>query len=191
MSNYGEPDWASPGASSSGVPATETSTGTVNVAYGGRNQSGGGQSSCVQRLLSILNLVLCAGMMALGVLGLLGFRSGTDLSEAFVAVYMLLFATLLALYEIMWWSTIDVINKNLRKNFGFLYGVKGKAFYLIFVAFLVIGLKNKVIKWLQWAVGISYLVSGVLHLFLWFTKPELVSSYKAPSGGLASNENAV
>ena len=130
-------------------------------------------------------------MMALGVLGLLGFRSGTDLSEAFVAVYMLLFATLLALYEIMWWSTIDVINKNLRKNFGFLYGVKGKAFYLIFVAFLVIGLKNKVIKWLQWAVGISYLVSGVLHLFLWFTKPELVSSYKAPSGGLASNENAV
>jgi len=183
----GDPDWATPGASSAGVPVMDTASGSSNARANAPYQSGG-SGKCVQRFLSILNLVLSAGMMALGVLGLMGFQNGTDLSEAFVAVYMILFACLLALYELMWWMTIDVVNKSLRKNFGFLYGVKGKALYLIFVAFLVIGLEHKVIKWLQWTVGIAFLVIGVLHMFVALARPQWVSSYRAPTGGLSQSD---
>ena len=128
-------------------------------------------------------------MMALGILTLIEFKKGMDISEAFVATYMILFAALLALYEFMWWSTIDSINKSMRKNFGFLYGIKGKAAYMIFIAFLTIGLESS-IKWLRYAVGISFLVDGAFHLFLLCSKPDLVSSYKAPTGGL-SNDHVV
>ena len=65
-------------------------------------------------------------MIALSVLTLIQFR-GMDLAEACLATYMIIFAALLALYELMWWFTIDVVNKSMRKNFGFLYGIKGKA----------------------------------------------------------------
>lgn len=155
------------------------------------NRSAGkGKGSCIQRLLSILNLLLCAGMMTLGILTLIEFQKGMDISEAFVAAYMILFAALLALYEFMWWSTIDAINKSMRKNFGFLYGIKGKALYLIFVAFLTIGLESS-IRWLRYTVGIAFLADGALHLFLLCSKPDLVSSYKAPSGGLSESGDAV
>mmetsp|Transcript_63336 Transcript_63336/g.187181 ORF Transcript_63336/g.187181 Transcript_63336/m.187181 type:complete len:132 (-) Transcript_63336:84-479(-) len=126
-------------------------------------------------------------MMALGVLGLMNFSQGSDLSEAFVALYMILFSSLLAIYEFMWWSTIDSLNKSMRKNFGFLYGIRGKALYMIFVAFLAIGLEHKVIKWLQWTVGIAFLAVGVLQMFISFARPQWVSSYKSPTGGLSDN----
>ena len=152
--------------------------------------AGKGKGSCIQRLLSILNLLLCAGMITLGILTLIGFNKTMDISEAFVAAYMILFAALLALYEFMWWSTIDSINKSMRKNFGFLYGIKGKAFYLIFIAFLTIGLEVS-IRWLRYTVGIAFLADGALHLFLLCSKPDLVSSYSAPSGGLSESGDAV
>lgn len=84
----------------------------------------------------------------------------------------------------MWWKSIDSVNKNLRMNFGFLYGIKGKAAYLIFVAFLAIGLRDDVsVKFLRWMTGGCFLGTGILLLFLHFTKPELLSSYKAPTAG--------
>ena len=138
----------------------------------------------------MLNLLLCAGMMTLGIITLIGFNKTMDISEAFVAAYMILFAALLALYEFMWWSTIDSINKSMRRNFGFLYGIKGKAFYLIFIAFLTIGLEVS-IRWLRYTVGIAFLADGALHLFLLCSKPDLVSSYNAPSGGLSESSDAV
>uniref|UniRef100_A0A7S0FT56 Uncharacterized protein n=1 Tax=Minutocellus polymorphus TaxID=265543 RepID=A0A7S0FT56_9STRA len=141
-------------------------------------------------MLSILNLLLCAGMMTLGILTLIEFQKGMDISEAFVAAYMILFAALLALYEFMWWSTIDAINKSMRKNFGFLYGIKGKAAYLIFVAFLTIGLESS-IKWLRYTVGIAFLADGALHFFLLCSKPDLVSNYKSPTGGLTEGGDEV
>jgi hypothetical protein len=129
-------------------------------------------------------------MMTLGILTLIEFQKGMDISAAFVAAYMILFASLLALYEFMWWSTIDAINKSMRKNFGFLYGIKGKAAYLIFVAFLTIGLEGS-IKWLRYTVGIAFLADGALHFFLLCSKPDLVSTYKSPTGGLTESGDEV
>mmetsp|Transcript_12439 Transcript_12439/g.17367 ORF Transcript_12439/g.17367 Transcript_12439/m.17367 type:complete len:143 (-) Transcript_12439:115-543(-) len=132
-------------------------------------------------------------MAALGVLALLEFNgvSADDYSEAFLSVYMIVFAFLLFLYELMWWQGIPFINKGLRKNFGFMYGLKGKGFYMIFIAFLTIGLENEsALKGLRWATGIALLGIGVLHLFLVMFNPELVEIYKPPTSGLSASAGA-
>ena len=140
--------------------------------------------------LNILDLGLAVMMAALGVLTLLEFNSITDTAAAFLAAYMIVFAILLFTYEVMWWAAIPWLNKMLRKNFGFLYGLKGKGMYLIFVAFLTLGLKNddfgQLIKILTLATGISYLAVGVLHLFLVCVHPTITETYRAPTAGLTS-----
>lgn len=126
-------------------------------------------------------------MCALGVLTLINFvtPASNDISEVFLAVYMVLFAVLLFSYELMWWMTVPWINKLLRKNFGFLYGLQGKGFYLIFVAFLCLGLGNdNSVRELTWATGISYLVFGSLHIFIVCLRPEISMKYQAPTAGL-------
>lgn len=133
-------------------------------------------------------------MTALGVLTLIEFSGVSDTSAAFLAAYMIVFATLLGAYEVMWWIGIPWINKMLRKNFGFLYGLKGKGLYLIFVAFLCLGLKNdsfsKQVKILTWATGISFLAIGVLHLFIVCVHPTISEKYRAPTAGLSSTNNS-
>lgn len=124
---------------------------------------------------------LAAMMCCLGVYGLI---QNSGISEIFVSIYMILFSVLLFCYELMWWMSVDAINKNLRMNFGFMYGIKGKALYLIFIAFLSGGLKEEVsFVWLPWLTFGGFLGTGVLLLFLHFARPQLLESYKAPTAG--------
>merc|ERR1711915_919358 len=108
---------------------------------------------------------------------------------------MILFSVLLCSYECMWWMSIPSVNKVLRKNFGFMYGLRGKGLYLIFVAFLCIGLGgDNSVKSLTWATGISFLVVGVLHMFIVCMRPDISAQYQAPTAGLDSttgNKNDV
>merc|ERR1712232_1030870 len=121
------------------------------------------------------------GMSWLGVVAILNYfgnggKNIRDYPEIFIALYMLVFSILLFTYELMWWANIDYLNKVLRKNFGFLYSITGKAMYLIFVAFLCIGLDEKLTgnqKWLKWTTGISWLVTGLFFLVLRYFQPHL------------------
>jgi COPI associated protein len=133
----------------------------------------------------------CAGLMAaLGVLTLLetNVESIEEIAATpFLATYMILFALLLFFYELMWWMPVPAINRTLRKNFGFMYGLKGKGFYMIFVAFLCLGLMNegsKMVEILGWATGISFLSVGVLHIFLIISNPDFMDAYRPPTAGL-------
>ena len=154
--------------------------------------SGGGQARLILVGLSFLDIGLAAMMTALGVLTLIQFSGVADTSAAFLAVYMIIFAALLGTYEVMYWVGIPWINKILRKNFGFLYGLKGKGLYLIFVAFLCLGLKNdsfsQLVKSLTWVTGISYLAVGVLHLFIVCIHPTISEKYRAPTAGLSATD---
>mmetsp|Transcript_36787 Transcript_36787/g.77636 ORF Transcript_36787/g.77636 Transcript_36787/m.77636 type:complete len:207 (-) Transcript_36787:167-787(-) len=199
---YGEPDWAS--ATNTTTPVTDT--GVSNDASSGWASSGenfgaaatnanapgmmnvsSGKVNWFQRFLSIFSIGLAAMMCCLGVFGIL---EHSEIAEIFVSLYMILFSVLLFSYELMWWKSIDSVNKNLRMNFGFMYGVKGKALYLIFVAFLVIGLKNDVsVTFLRYMTGGCYLGTGVLMLFVHFAKPDLLSGYEAPTAGFGGNIN--
>lgn len=136
---------------------------------------------------------LAAMMASLGVLALLEFngKSADDYSEAFLSAYMIVFAFLLFLYELMWWKGIPFINKTLRKNFGFMYGIKGKGLYLIFIAFLTLGLENENnLKSLRMATGIAFLAIGVLHIFIVTLRPEIVEVYQPPTSGFTSSAAA-
>jgi len=103
--------------------------------------------------------------------------------DFFVAVYMMLFGALLFSYEVMTLKAVDFIIGPLRKNFGFLFGIKGKSIFIIFVAFLNFGLNSAAepAKSLGLATGISFLVSGVLHFGIMLKYPEYLTS-AVPAG---------
>ncbi len=118
-----------------------------------------------------------------------------DLSEPFLAFYMILFAVLLFVYELMWWTPLTALNDNMRKNFGFMYGLQGKGLYLIFVAFLCFGLgKDARVLILNYFTGISFLVVGCLHIFIVCSKPEIAQEYQPPgrkSDAVSAADNGV
>mmetsp|Transcript_21618 Transcript_21618/g.32847 ORF Transcript_21618/g.32847 Transcript_21618/m.32847 type:complete len:201 (-) Transcript_21618:212-814(-) len=194
---YGEPDWANASSTpvtvadtgASTAPATASgaagwATATTNANAAGMSNDSGSKTNWFQRLLSLFSIGLAAMMCCLGVFGIM---EQTELAEIFVSIYMILFSVLLFLYELMWWYSIDSVNVNLRKNFGFMYGVRGKALYLIFVAFLVIGLKNDVsVKFLRYMTGGCFLGTGVLMLVLHYGKRDLLSNYEAPTAGFGN-----
>lgn len=129
-------------------------------------------------------------MGTLGILSLIAYKSNSFvLTDAFLSCYMVIFATLLFLYEFIWWQPIASLNVVFRKNFGFLYGLRGKGFYLIFIAFLTIGLigdNQTQIKGLDWITGIGWLTSGLLHLFVACYIPGSNDLYKPPTVGLST-----
>lgn len=82
---------------------------------------------------------------------------------------MIIFAAILFLYELCWWQPFPAINRTFRKNFGFMYGLRSKGFYLVFIAFLTIGLyddEKLSIKGLDWAAGIGWLATGFFLIFV-------------------------
>jgi hypothetical protein len=147
-------------------------------------------SRCILATLSVFNIGLSVMISALGVLTMMTLTFPVfDLSLVFLSVYMILFALLLFSYELMWWIPIPWLNKMLRKNFGFMYGLGGKGVYLIFVAFLCLGLANdqRVIL-LTWGTGLSFLVFGTLHILIPLLNPTLALKYQAPTAGLLAKE---
>jgi hypothetical protein len=64
--------------------------------------------------MSILNIGLAFMMATLGVLTIIEINKAgnlADLSEPFLASYMVMFALLLGIYEIMWWIPMPGLNK--------------------------------------------------------------------------------
>jgi uncharacterized protein YbbC (DUF1343 family) len=88
-----------------------------------------------------------------------------------------------------------VLNKTFRKNFGFLYGLTGKALYLIFTALLTIGFirddkgVTSVVPALDWITGIAWLAAGILHLFVACQMPDVAAAYVPPTTGFESIDN--
>lgn len=145
--------------------------------------------------LSFVNVGLSALMAALGVLSLIHFAPGNvNLTAAFLSVYMVIFGVLLFLYELIYWQPFKGLNKTFRKNFGFMYGLKGKGFYLIFMAFLCFGLKDdnySGVRGLDWATFISWLAVGIVHIFISMTWPEANEAYRPPTGFSSSDPDSV
>ena len=144
-------------------------------------------------MLSLFNCGLAALMATLGILSLIHFKPNgiSELSQGFLAAYMVIFAVLLFLYETIWWHQLGNLNKSFRRNFGFMYGLKGKGFFIIFVSFLCLGMKdaNKSgIRGLDWITFIAWLAAGVFHVFISCTWPEANQSYRPPTVGLSAED---
>lgn len=133
-------------------------------------------------------------MGGLGVVSLIEyeFNGVGDLTYAFLCAYMILFATLLFLYEFIWWQPVASLNVMFRKNFGFLYGLHGKGLYLIVIAFLTLGLLDddvdSAVAGLDYITGLSWLAAGLLHSFVACTMPHVNAIYKPPTAGLVNSQ---
>jgi hypothetical protein len=147
-------------------------------------------------MLSLLNCGLATMMAAVGVLSLIHFKpSGIgQYSQAFLSAYMIIFAVLLFVYETIWWHQLGNLNKSFRRNFGFMYGLKGKGLFLIFVSFLCLGLKNSRsssgVKGLTWVTFLAWLAAGCFSVFISCTWPEANQSYRPPTAGLSADDSA-
>mmetsp|Transcript_27722 Transcript_27722/g.77671 ORF Transcript_27722/g.77671 Transcript_27722/m.77671 type:complete len:197 (+) Transcript_27722:85-675(+) len=191
MAGYGEPGWLNP-QTDPHAATQEAETGGTIKAPPPTNNDEGGKGSWTLVALSFADFGLAVMMGGLGVLTLIEVhnrKSTKDISEPFLAAYMIMFATLLFSYEFMWWMPAPGINKSLRRNFGFMYGLRGKGLYLIFVAFLCLGLgKDASVRELNWATGIAYLIVGCLHILVVCSYPEVAIQYVAPSAGLTADD---
>jgi hypothetical protein len=144
-------------------------------------------------VLSIIDFGLAGMMAALGVTSLLemDFKNLEEISEAFLAVYMVIFAVLLFIYELVWWQPIASLNKTFRRNFGFMYGLKGKGFYLIFIAFLCLGMWQDdatAVNGLDWATGLAWLAVGSGHVAMSCCWPDANDLCKPATAGLTDSQ---
>jgi len=199
------PAWAQPDTSTPAAAGNNFDTSvSSSIPSGAAAATGGGETviapsskaNLVQRIFSVVTLGLCGAMAATAVYVLLnvGFTDGKEMSEAFVGCYMIIFSMLLAGYEIMWWMPVPWVNKSLRKNFGFLYGLKGKAGFIIYVAILNFGLigsndaevgdSGYTVEEFNIGVGICMLFNGLCHFFIYCRHHEHFETYEAPSAGL-------
>ena len=96
----------------------------------------------VKAIFLIINLGLMVMMSATGVLGIKNSSSISDTSVVIVGLYMILFAAVLAIYEIIQIYPCSLIDLVYKKNFGFLYGLMGKSGFTIFMAVLSFGITN-------------------------------------------------
>ena len=200
------PSWAQPTAGTTGPaappPAAYVSTPPTPPAPQPNSttslEPSAKKANLVQRLLSIVNLGLCASMVAAALYTLFeveDFSNTDELSEIFVSLYMIMFSALLSAYEFMWWFPIPVVNKSIRKNFGFLYGIKGKAAFIIFVAILNFGMDPEglnadmgdtgfSVEDFMEVLGFCMLGVGIVHLLVWFKYHKQFENYQAPTAGL-------
>jgi len=80
-------------------------------------------------LVMNLGLGLCVafnGVMAIG-----HKSNSNDVGVLFVAVYMIIFSSILIFYEMIQICPFQLIDAPFKRNFGFLYGVFGKCCYLV------------------------------------------------------------
>lgn len=117
-----------------------------------------------------VTILLCILMAITAVLGI-EYINTVDTGKVFVGSYMLFFSFLLFVFEVNEIKKVEWIEHFYRRNFGFIYGVLGKAFFIIFIAFLSFGLGDP--KTLTMCTGMSLALFGGLKVGLYLKYPEL------------------
>ncbi|CAM9435926.1 unnamed protein product [Heterosigma akashiwo] len=173
MAGHGHtPAWLTETPASTGGDPAPAQPGSSSYNYNQRETYEGQGRPIVVNTFRFINIGLSVFMAFAGVYGIFAI---TDfrLQEFFVSLYVMLFAALLFLHEVL---TIPACscwgrgNELLRRYFGFLYGTIGKALFLIFIAFLNLGLESH--EQLGMAVAASLFGDGCAHLILYFKSPE-------------------
>lgn len=70
-------------------------------------------------------------MAATGALGVKNSSSVNDTGVVFVGIYMIVFAGILFAFEMVQIYPTETFDLPMKKNFGFLYGMFGKGFYML------------------------------------------------------------
>lgn len=124
----------------------------------------------VRSTFRFINMGAAVMMAATGAIGLASVKDIEHAGDIFVGLYMVLFAAILFLFETIQIRPCDLPQRVYKRNFGFLYGVKGKAIFMIFIAFLNFGLSKP--KDLALATGIVLIVFGAVQILIHLKWPE-------------------
>ena len=103
-------------------------------------------------------------MAATGVLGIWQADSTSDTGVVFMGLYMLIFALILAIFEISQLRPTMGIDNLWKRNFGFLYGPIGRGIYMIFIAILCFGIEKPYD--LALASGVVIIFFGCIQIFM-------------------------
>jgi hypothetical protein len=113
---------------------------------------------------------LCIMEAACGALGIANTTSVKDTALVFVGLYMILFAAIIFLYELIQIRPCGYIDEVWKKNFGFLYGQGGKSLFIIFMAILAFGISEP--KAMAISTGVLVLFAGVMQGVIYWKWPE-------------------
>ena len=122
-------------------------------------------------LLKVLTLALSLLMVLTALIGLTEVGGIEESGRIFVAVYMIFFSVLLMMFEISQIRPCENVDFMFKRNFGFLYGTKGKALFIIFVAFLSFGLTEPAT--LCFATGSLFALLGAFQIAMYLKFPDL------------------
>lgn len=124
--------------------------------------------------LGIIAMMVMTALFGFGNIGKV--KPGSVLSELFVCFYLMIFAMLFLMNEIsVMFPTCHSLDRVLRRNVGFFYGVRGKAAFLVFCAFLCFGVMDSA-GGIALGTGIVMCVDGLILLLAWLKYPDLISS---------------
>lgn len=93
----------------------------------------------VTRGFTCLHLASAALMYASAIVG---FMTSPGFSEFFITLYASLFATILAAFELSQIYELALVELEMRTDFGFLYNHTYKGVFIVFIAFVNLGLSS-------------------------------------------------
>lgn len=125
--------------------------------------------------LRIATVGFSALMLMTALIGLSKVNELGDYNKMFVGIYMVCFAIMLLVFEIIQLQPMVALDHMYQRNFGFLYGIKGKGFFIIFIAFLSFGLGSDSLCILT---GIALLSLGGSMVGLFLKYPDLFEEDK-------------
>ena len=130
----------------------------------------------IQYTLRAMTMALCVLMFSTACVGAQTIDGVNKAGRIFIVVYMLFFSALLFLFEVMQIQKVEWLDHMFQRNFGFLYSVVGKAFFVIFIAFLSFGLGDP--ETLSMATGLSLACFGAAIVALYLKYPELFENQR-------------
>lgn len=159
-----EPGWMSNPAAAQDAP----------VSSGVNSSSGSSHEPPFKSAVTWMFFVLNIGFMVfLAATGAIGIGSSNDINDSglfFVGMYLMLFSSIVVLYELSQVLQIESFDLFMKKNFGFLYGTIGKGFFILFCGVLTFGLKEP--KSLAIACGVLVSAWGPLQIAIYMKFPE-------------------
>ena len=119
---------------------------------------------------------LAVMMAASGAIGMAGVNDISKTSNLFVGLYMIIFALIFFSFECIQIAPekLATLDRIFRRNFGFLYKMKGKSIFVIFIAFLNFGLETA--GDIALATGILLCINGAVQLICYLKWPELLDA---------------
>ncbi|KAK1936540.1 hypothetical protein P3T76_009975 [Phytophthora citrophthora] len=123
------------------------------------------------RTIRVLNLLTACVQLLAGVNSLVGILL-LNMMEFLIAVYAIVFALVLVCFE----CHLTVTDNILRPNFGFLYGYRGMATYLLFIGLMDLGMIGHIFGVIA---GVFACMNAALVIFVGACVPRVSTEYPA------------